>query len=414
MTRLEDGRTKPVQPLELYRSQQYATAIYRAHLAEKLQKLGYEIEVDARTGAPEIRGFSREYIAENSPRREEIKQEAREMKERLESEGFSVKEGAGLNQAAAKTDRASKIHDRDEIRRRHHEMDAKHGYQAQHITQQAIERGEVSRSEDETARRAHESVTFARNDATEREAVSDMRKVMMDALRRNLGLTTYEAVQAELKARQEYGEFVGITREHRPEETTTNRMLALERANIETMIDGRGGQSAIIESSQIQQTIDAITAEQKVKLNDGQRAAVERTLTSRDRIIGLQGGAGTGKTTVLTSIREAAERVGFDVEGFAPTTRATALLAESGIRTQTLQRFLRIYSGLIIRCCQPLGTRTGKQLSIFDYRWLRSSLFSDSTPTHGHTCLDSAGRESQPHLPPSSGYDLASAALHLL
>ncbi len=39
MTRLEDGRTKPVQPLELYRSQQYATAIYRAHLAEKLQKL---------------------------------------------------------------------------------------------------------------------------------------------------------------------------------------------------------------------------------------------------------------------------------------------------------------------------------------------------------------------------------------
>src|SRR5438046_3842943 len=61
VTKTEEGRTKPLQPLELYRSQQYATALYRVNLAERLQKLGYEIEVDARTGAPEIRGFSKEY-----------------------------------------------------------------------------------------------------------------------------------------------------------------------------------------------------------------------------------------------------------------------------------------------------------------------------------------------------------------
>src|SRR6185312_14973751 len=84
MTKTEQGEIRSVQPLELYRTQQYATAIYRTHLAEKLQALGYQIEVNERTGAPEIKGFSKEYLREASPRREEVKKEAQEMKERLE------------------------------------------------------------------------------------------------------------------------------------------------------------------------------------------------------------------------------------------------------------------------------------------------------------------------------------------
>lgn len=83
MTQTEEGKVRSVQPLELYRSQRYATAIYRAHLAEKLQGLGYEIEVDPRTGAPEIKGFSQEYLQESSPRREEVLKEAEQIKERL-------------------------------------------------------------------------------------------------------------------------------------------------------------------------------------------------------------------------------------------------------------------------------------------------------------------------------------------
>src|SRR6185295_10282222 len=47
-----EGKVRSVQPSELYDSQKYATAIYRAHIAEKLQALGYEIRVDSRTGAP--------------------------------------------------------------------------------------------------------------------------------------------------------------------------------------------------------------------------------------------------------------------------------------------------------------------------------------------------------------------------
>src|SRR5882672_2879640 len=98
MTETEDGRVKPLQEKELFRSQKYATAVYRINLAERLQKLGYEIEVD-RKGAPQIKGFSQEYLDASSPRRKEVEREAAEMKERLEAQGVAVKEGAGLNQA---------------------------------------------------------------------------------------------------------------------------------------------------------------------------------------------------------------------------------------------------------------------------------------------------------------------------
>ena len=75
-------------------------------------------------------------------------------------------------------------------------------------------------------------------------------------------------------------------------------------------------------------------------LNPAQRRAIEEVLTSRDRVHGLQGLAGTGKTTTLEAIREGAERNGYAVEGFAPTSRAAAQLRDAGLSAGTLQGFL--------------------------------------------------------------------------
>ena len=74
----------------------------------------------------------------------------------------------------------------------------------------------------------------------EREAVVEIRKVKIDALRRNLGLTTYQAVTSELARRQREGEFIGIVRERRSRETTTRHMLDMEQSNIQTMRDRQG------------------------------------------------------------------------------------------------------------------------------------------------------------------------------
>jgi ATP-dependent exoDNAse (exonuclease V) alpha subunit len=76
------------------------------------------------------------------------------------------------------------------------------------------------------------------------------------------------------------------------------------------------------------------------KLNDAQRKAVEQVPTSSDQIQGIQGVAGSGKTSVLDAIRQGAESQGFAVEGFAPTSRAAQQLRDSGISAGTLQGFL--------------------------------------------------------------------------
>src|SRR6266849_4683758 len=54
----------------------------------------------------------------------------------------------------------------------------------------------------------------------------------------------------------------------------------------------------------------------------------------------ILGMTGSGKTTTLTVIRSAAESQGYQVQGFAPTSRAARQLNEAGIEAGTLQGFL--------------------------------------------------------------------------
>ena len=67
---------------------------------------------------------------------------------------------------------------------------------------------------------------------------------------------------------------------------------------------------------------------------------VEDVLSSPDRIQGVQGFAGAGKTTTLSVVRDAAKSHGYAVEGLAPTSRAARQLNDAGVESGTLQGFL--------------------------------------------------------------------------
>jgi ATP-dependent exoDNAse (exonuclease V) alpha subunit len=82
------------------------------------------------------------------------------------------------------------------------------------------------------------------------------------------------------------------------------------------------------------------TVDRHPELNVSQRQAVEEVFAAREKIVGMDGVAGAGKTTTLAVIREGAEREGYAVEGFAPTSRAAQKLGEAGIDTSTLQMHL--------------------------------------------------------------------------
>jgi len=101
------------------------------------------------------------------------------------------------------------------------------------------------------------------------------------------------------------------------------------------MISRRGASPQIMPIQEAVRLTDS-----QPKLNDAQRKAIEQVLTSNDQIQGIQGVAGSGKTSVLDFIRQGAEAHGFAVEGFAPTSRAAQQLRDSGISAGTLQAFL--------------------------------------------------------------------------
>ncbi len=76
------------------------------------------------------------------------------------------------------------------------------------------------------------------------------------------------------------------------------------------------------------------------KLNEDQRRVVHDALHSTNTVTGIQGGAGTGKTTALSAIRELAEEQGYRTHGLAPSSRAAKGLKEIGIESETLQAYL--------------------------------------------------------------------------
>src|SRR2546425_4234431 len=61
LTHTIEAEIRPLQPRELYKTQRYATAVYRSALATRLTGLGYEIE-RGNSGQPEITGYSYEYV----------------------------------------------------------------------------------------------------------------------------------------------------------------------------------------------------------------------------------------------------------------------------------------------------------------------------------------------------------------
>ena len=319
VTEMEDGSTRAVQPREVYKSQQYATAVYQSELASRLKALGYALDT-GKNGAPEIRGYTKEYLEASSPRSQQIKAH-------LEAQGL---EGAGPAQIAAHRTRDAKVAlIPQEMLAKHQKVAAAFGNQPQYVVEQARNFG-TQQDRTDPAKHAQGAVTWSRDRHMEREAVVDERELLRDALRRSMGKVTTAEVKANLEARIRSGEF-----QRSGPLLTTREMVNLERDNIAAMRAGRGSYAPIASEPEVERMRKNLA-----HLSGSQRIAVEEIVTSRDQVIGLQGTAGAGKTTSLAAIRATAERHGYQVEGLAPTSRAAQQLEEAGIVARTLQSHL--------------------------------------------------------------------------
>ena len=330
MTERENGQMRALQERSFFASQSYATAVYQSELTYRLRNLGYEIE-PGKSGAPEIKGYSQEYLDASSPRRQQIE-------EALSHSGFSGSEAAQI--AAHNTRDKKMILSPNEVLAAHRQIAAEFGNQADHVVAEARKRsiGQAQKpAAEERQKQAHSALTFARDRSFEREAVQDERALFVDALRRGMGETTYPEVRASFEVRIASSEFQLVPGEKHDSARrfTTAHMVQAEKEIVQTVLDGQGRAPQLMS---IQQAIPL--SEANPQLNRAQRNAIEKVLTSNDRIQGLQGVAGAGKTTTLASIRQGAEQNGYTVEGFAPTSRAARQLRDAGISADTLQGFL--------------------------------------------------------------------------
>ena len=326
LTETEDGGTYSLQPRELYKTQQYATAVYRSELAARLKGMGYEIE-RGKSGQPEITGYSEAYLAASSPRRQQIEEHLAKENQR----------GADAAQIAAHKTRQPKLElSQQEMQERHQQMAEAFGNQPARAVEAAAER--ESRIEQDSPRTtAQSAVTFSKERNLEREAVFDERELLQDALRRSMGEATLTDVRAEFERRTRSGEFIGVEQKTGipGRAFTTQEMLEYERDTITMMRDGQNKHEALV-STDTRRAVE----KNHPRLSDSQRAAVEQILASRDQVTALEGVAGAGKTTSLSAVRQAADREGYAVEGLAPTSRAAQKLAEAGIESSTLQKHL--------------------------------------------------------------------------
>lgn len=327
VTQRETGEYRAQQPQSLFASQQFATAIYQSELTFRLRQLGYEITA-GRSGAPEIKGYTQEYLDASSPRSQQIR-------DYLERTGRNSKEAAEI--AAHSTRDRKEIHSLGEVMAAHRKLAAEYGNQADEVVRAAQARARTQTQDVNPQQRVREAVTFARDKNFEREAVVDERALVRDALRRGMGEVNYGQVRANLNARVTSGEFQTVERPHSmPSRTlTTARTIEAEQEILRRVRDGQHQVQPVMTRQDAYQI-----AREHPHLNAAQKGVIEEVLSSPDRVQGIQGYAGVGKTTVLGILRSAVEGQGYEVQGFAPTSRAAKQLREAGVEATTLQGFL--------------------------------------------------------------------------
>ena len=326
ITEQANGTTRSLQPHELFVSQRYVTAVYRSELAMQLQMLGYELE-RGKYGQPEIRGYTKAYLEASSPRREQIKDHLRE-------QGI---DGAAAAQIAAHHTRDRKeLLSQAEVLQRHRELAAQYGNQADRVVAHARQHGHQRLQA--VKAQAQNAVTWARDHVFERSAVQDGRAILETALARAMGETTYASIQQEFQRRLNTGEFQELSQIGARRQYTTRAMAAMEREVVDRMLEGNKRDYS--DPMLVSPPLRIATEDRHPELNPSQLQAVDEILLSREKIVGLDGVAGAGKTTTLAVIREGAEIEGYRVEGFAPTSRAAQKLGEAGIETSTLHKHL--------------------------------------------------------------------------
>ena len=321
MTRDAEGRWKSIEPTELHRNAILFGAYYRDQLARRLIAKGYSIlpAMAGRVQSFEIAGYDRRLQAAFSTRRKQM-------------EAYMDERGWDHSQAAAQI---------AALATRKRKAEPLHAMLRTIWAARAGELGEVPvmrRSRRgvslPAAPSALEIVGRAMEHLEERQSVFAAHQLEALALGHSPGRHTLEAIRDAIAWMVRDRHLVEATLRRADRSFVTDRALKAERAVIAAMKAGLREGMALADEETVATHLAG------AGLTEGQEEAVRTILLTPDRIVGVQGRAGSGKTTMLAHLREltTGKRL---VVGLAPSAAAARVLErETDMPARTLQWFL--------------------------------------------------------------------------
>lgn len=334
-TQRADGQWRSLETREIFKVQKRLGELYRIELAQRVVGLGYDIEkqVGKEGSLFEIAGVPKHAIEAFSSRSAEVNEALHEKGLTRETATARQKEAAALATRAKK-----QIVDRAKLKAEWRNLASEHGLDLKRI----VEKSRLQSDRSGDTGKASDAVGFAVEKLTERENFFSHQALVDEALRFGLGYVRKEDVQREIERRTELGELqqrTGRIHDHHADATvevagfTTaaaldreNRMLTrLEAAknSVQPLLSLQDTEKLLRQAVQIS-TAGGYT------WTRGQFQATEGLLQTTDRIVSVQGYAGTAKTTtVLKTISDELRRQGYAITGMAPTHSATGTLSEA-------------------------------------------------------------------------------------
>ncbi len=194
---------------------------------------------------------------------------------------------------------------------------------------------------------AAQAVASAVRHLSQREAAFPREGLLKAAL--DFGLpTTVEHVETRVNALVRSGALEPGKGEHKGW-LASREALDLESIILASVDQGRDAVLPILDRADAAERVQAFAAiNHGISLNEGQEDAAGLVLSSRDRIVAIQGIAGAGKSSVIKPVAQLLREEGKQVLGLAvQNTLVQMLERDTDIRSMTIARFLAQWGRLL-------------------------------------------------------------------
>lgn len=323
----KDGKEYSLNAKEILKKQTEWGLLFRQKMAKNLQAKGYKLTItDSKKGLFELAGFDRETIEKYSSRRLEILK-------KMEADGTAgSREAMKANLQTRKTKKQvdlDKIYDkvRQEIFANEKvkilKGRAKKNYYL--VEQKKIADKVVDELERET-------FAFTKDQLKKR--------IMTAGVLQNIDENRAEKLISENE------KLVNLGNKELENGTikqffTTEKNINIEDNIIAKMRQEKGVIKTALAEEKSEKLLDEICKNGGYTPNREQVNAIHHILTNKDRIVGVQGLAGTGKTYSFALVKKMADRENIEVKGICFTGKASeGLQADSGIESTTIHSFL--------------------------------------------------------------------------